>query len=160
MATETQYGIFKTIYDEEAERYSNLEARARVYFSIISLYLGALAFKVEDVQRFATAFNVPFWLFLLSGTLLVLSLLATILSLQIRDYERICDPEVVVDAFGDEPPTDEAFLDDRIVDLAVATNRNRLQNYRTAHFLSISAIFLFLGVIVYLAIFAIAVIRR
>jgi hypothetical protein len=78
-------------------------------------------------------------LFLLSGTLLVAALLLTALAITVRDYEGICDPENVVTDFGESPPSDQEFLDDRIVDLAVATNRNHRQNNRVAALLKWAA---------------------
>ena len=160
MATEIQYEVFKAVYDEEAERYSTLEARARLYFSIISLYLGAIAFKAKDMEEFASSFHIPIWWFLLSGAVLVLSLLATIAAIQIRTYEGICDLKAVIRNFGDTPPTDDDFLDDRIVDLAVATNKNSKQNDRTARFLSAAAILLLVSVALHLVIFIAAVASR
>lgn len=160
MATETQYNIFKAVYDEEAERYASLEGRARLYFSIISLYLGAIAFKAKDIGDFATSFHIPVWWFLLSGCVLVVSLLATVAAIQIRAYEGFFDPEQVIDEFGDTPPKDADFLDDRIVDLAVATNRNSSQNDRTAQVLAVAAVLLFVGVVLHLLIFIAAVAYR
>jgi hypothetical protein len=139
MATEVQYKVFKEVYDEESERYSNLGTRANLYLTLITFYLGAVLLKVDDVLKFVTTFRVPVVLFLLIGALLVVALLLTALAVSIRDYEGVCDPEEVIEGFSESPPLDEEFLDDRIVDLAVATNRNSRQNNRVAGLLQWAA---------------------
>jgi hypothetical protein len=139
MATEIQYKVFKEVYDEESERYSNLGTRANAYLTLITFYLGAVLLKIDDVLKFVTTFRIPVVFFLLIGTLFVVALLLTALALNIRDYEAICDPEEVIEAFGESQPSDEEFLDDRIIDLAVATNRNSRQNNRVAGLLQWAA---------------------
>jgi hypothetical protein len=152
MATDVQYNIFRSLYDEEAARYTSLANRAQLYFSIISLYLGALAFKFDDVNKFIKEFQVPRWMFLLVGIFVALALLATIAAIWIRDYEGVCNPEEVIDHFDDVPPSDADFLDDRIAELAVATNRNSEHNNRTGTFLRWAIGFLFLAILMHLAI--------
>jgi hypothetical protein len=46
MATDTQYKVFKEVYDQESERYSNLGTRAGLYLTLITFYLGAVLLKV------------------------------------------------------------------------------------------------------------------
>jgi hypothetical protein len=159
VATELQYGIFKSLYDEEAERYSELEGRAKIYFSVLSLYLGFLAFKIDDVRKFSDNFHVPIWLFLAGGFILVVSLLVTVLAIRIMTYEGLFDPEEVLEDSESWPAKDADFLDDRIVDLAIATNRNSNQNNRTANVLSVSALLLFVGVVFHLVVFAVALLQ-
>jgi hypothetical protein len=154
LATELQYNSFKSVYEEEADRYTSLAARAQLYFSIIAVYLGAIAFKFEDVETFSKTWAVPSWLFLVTGSLLLLALLAVVLAISIRAYEGVYDPERVIKSFGAQPPTDSEFLDDRIVDLAVATNRTSAQNDSTANWLKTAIILIFVGVCFHFAIFA------
>ena len=128
-----------------------------MYFSIVSLYLGAIAFKFDDIRTLADHFRVPSLLVLIAGGFLLVSLLMTILAVAIRNYEGVCDPVEVIDGFGDAPPSDSDFLDDRIAELAVATNLNFAQNNRTANLLSWAVVLLFIGVALYLGIFIIGV---
>jgi len=79
------------------------------------------------------------------------------LAVAIRNYEGVCDPVEVIDGFGDTPPSDSDFLDDRIAELAVATNLNFQQNNLTANLLSWAVALLFIGVALYLGIFSIGV---
>src|SRR5271170_4918321 len=101
MATEIQYQVFRSLYDEESTRYSNLAARAQVYFSIVSIYLGAIAFKFDDIRTLADHFRVPSLLVIIAGGFLLVSLLMTIVAVAIRNYEGVCDPVEVIDGFGD-----------------------------------------------------------
>jgi hypothetical protein len=132
MATKTQYDFFKAVYDEETERYNALEGRAKLYLTIITFYLGAIAFKIDDVMKFVSQFRMPIWLYMLLTTVLLIALLLTVLATRIRVYESVCDLKRIIGSFGESPPNDEDFLDDHLVELAVATDRNRKENDRVA----------------------------
>lgn len=156
MATAKQYEVFKHIYDEEIETYKHLEARARFYMTIITFYVGAIFFKFEDSIEFVRAYMIPAYLYLLLAVLLLSALLFTVLAVRIRSYEGICDPEEVIHGFNNEPPEDVDFLNHRIVDLAVATNRNSDQNSKVATNLYVSAWLIFAAVVLQLFIFVYA----
>jgi len=151
VATAEQYKFFRALYDEEQARYGHLEARARLYITINTVYLSALAFKATDFLGFAKEFKVPTWLFLLAAAVLVLALALSILAIRIREYEGITDPEKVIDSFGEHPPSDEDFFDDRIADFAVAANRNSTQNDTVAAHLFWASIALLIGVLIHFA---------
>jgi hypothetical protein len=159
MATNTQYEIFKAVYDEEVERYSALESRSKLYLTILTFYLGAIAFKIEDVMKFVSQFRVPLWLYMSIALVLLLGLLLTILATRIREFEGICDLEKVVDSFGAKPPTDEDFLDDRLADLVVATKRNSIQNDKIATCLQWASYMLFVAVLLQLFVFLLAILN-
>jgi len=157
MATKIQYEIFKAVYDEEAGRYSALESRSKLYLTILTFYLGALAFKIEDVMKFVSQFRVPLWLYMSISLVVLLSLLLTILATRIREFEGICDLEQVVDSFGTDAPSDEDFLDDRLADLVVATKRNSIQNDKIAKCLQWASYMLFVAVLLQLFVFVFAI---
>jgi hypothetical protein len=159
MATETQYKVFKELYDEEAERYSALGTRSNLYLTVITFYLGVILLKVEDVLKFVSGFRVSIVLFLSVGMLFVVALFLTVAAIRIREYEGVCDPEEVIAGYGKRPPADTKFLDDRIVDLAVATNRNSAQNDRVAGLLQWAATVILLAVLLQAAVFMIAIIH-
>jgi hypothetical protein len=60
MATQAQYGVFLYLYEDENKRYEHLQDRAKLYLSTASIYLGAIAFKVDDVLRLVTSFASPY----------------------------------------------------------------------------------------------------
>lgn len=157
MATETEYQVFKALYDEESTRYAELESRAKLYLTIITFYLGAIAFKLEDITKFLNEFNVPKWPYVFSGLLLIIALLLTILGTRIMTFEGQFDPEEVYKTSREKPLKD--FLDDRLVDLAVATNRNSVTNNSIATFLEWASYFLFAAVAIQMLIFAFALVR-
>lgn len=159
MATEIQYKVFKELYDEEAERYSALGTRSNLYLTVITFYLGVILLKVDDVLKFASEFRVPSVWFLCVGMLLVVALLLTVAAIRIREYEGVCDPEEVIEGFGRTPPADAEFLDDRVVDLAVATNRNSAQNNRVAGLLQWAATVILLAVLLQVAVFTVAIVH-
>ncbi len=124
MATEKQYQFFKALYDEENRRHSELADRAKMYIGIVTLYVGAISFKIEDITKFAKNENVPVWLFLLVGAIFLGALLFSVWAIFVRDYESIVDPEALAEQFGTAMPTEDDFFSARIVDFAVAVNRN------------------------------------
>jgi hypothetical protein len=159
MATEAQYKIFKEIFDEESKRYSELDAKAKLYITIITFYLGAVAFKFKDVLELTNSIACTRWLYLAISLALVGALLCTIIAMRVRTFEGICDPEEVIQSFAKSPLTDDEFRDDRITDLAVATNRNFAQNNRIAGSLSFASYLIFLAALIQLGLFAVAIFK-
>jgi hypothetical protein len=157
MATEGQYKTFKDLYDEEGKRYSELDAKAKLYITIITFYLGAVAFKFKDVLELTNSIACTRGLYLAISLSLVCALLCTIIAMRVRTFEGICDPEEVIASFGASPPSDDDFRDDRIADLAVATNRNFDQNNKIARNLSWASFFVFLAALIQFSLFAIAI---
>ncbi|HET9285835.1 MAG TPA: hypothetical protein VFR24_28110 [Candidatus Angelobacter sp.] len=148
MATEIQYKVFKELYNEEGARHTSLEGKARLYITLITFYLGAIAFRFKDLAATNSAIPTAKWLYSgIAGAMLV-ALLFTVNALRIRTFEGVFDPEEVIRKFGRQSPSDADFLDDRIVDLSVATNRNSAQNDRIAKQLSFASMFIFLSAII------------
>src|SRR5687767_8307242 len=128
MATQHQYEFFKLLYQEEADRYADLESRAKLYFTVISFYLGAIVLKFDDLQAFLTLTGVPVAVILAIAALMVVALVFCVMGIQIRNYEGIADASDVIDSFSAVSPTDHDFFDARIADFAVATARNSEEN--------------------------------
>ena len=89
----------------------------------------------------------------MAAVFLLVSFLLSLYSAGVEDYEGVADPEKVIEKFGDTPPTDEAFLDDRIIDLAVACNRNSSVNDRKAKRLYWAGLSLLSGIAAHAAYF-------
>jgi hypothetical protein len=157
MATQAQYDVFVYVYEEENKRYESLQDRAKLYLSIASIYLGAIAFKADDVLKVVAQFHIPMWLWLATGGILVVAVVLITSAVRIRTYEGICDLEELIANFGPEPPADEDFFDDRLVDLAVATNRNSASNDRAARLLGWAAAAMILAFSLQLTFFIFAV---
>jgi hypothetical protein len=147
MATESQYEFFRLLYQEETDRYNELEQRARLYFTVISFYLGAIAFKFADLAPFLKAAHVPIGATMFVAACMIVSLTFCVLGVQIRTYEGIAESKDVVNSMGETPPSDADFFDARVADFVVATQRNSTQNDRVATYLSISAVSLALAMI-------------
>lgn len=128
MATEKQMAFFKSLYDEELARHSGLQERAKVYITVITIYVGVIGLKIQEVATLATSFKVPYWLLLVVGVAVGVALLLTVLAVRIRQYEAAADPYVVSKEFQAGTPTDEAFFSARIADYTVATRKNRVTN--------------------------------
>jgi hypothetical protein len=159
VATKVKYDVFRAAYDEESEHNLALESRAKLYLTIITAYLGAVAFKTTDVLVFLGRFCIPFCWYLLLGVCLLLALLLVICAMGIRKYEGVFDPKAEIQSLGEKAPTDEEFLDKRIVDLAVATTRNSKVNNRKAIYLQYSGILVFVAVCLQLVVFGLAILH-
>ena len=156
MATQVQFEIFRAAYQQETERSTRLESRAKFYLTIVTFYLGAIAFKFSDVLAFAKEYHIAPIFYISTGILLLASLLFAILSMRIRTYEAPFDPEQIIKSFGKSPPKDDNFLDQRLVDYTVAINRNRAVNNHVANLLSGSSWLLFAGISLQLVTFIMA----
>ena len=156
MASKAQYDFFKALYDEEIRVHAELESKAKLYLTIITFYLGAIGFKINDVVEFTDKFQIPIILLVIIAVVLVLAFLFTIAAMSIRKYERVCDLEAIIRSFGESPPKDSDFLDETLVNLAVATNRNALQNNRVGTLLQWASVLIFIAVLMQLGILLLA----
>ena len=154
MATKDQYEFFKYMYDEEERTYDQREGRARLYLTIISLFLAGLLLKAQEVKASAAAIGVPWWSFLLVAVALAVALLLFVLAMSIRTYEGAANLEDIFNGFGKKPSADDAFFDARLADFTVATTRNSLVNNKAAtllqyagHGLALAMLFLLLGLL-------------
>jgi hypothetical protein len=136
MATELQYLYFQSIYEAENQRYASLEARSRLYLTLQTFYIGAVAFKFSDVMALNAAFRVPAVLYIGAGVLLLFGLFLTVLAARIRTYEAPSNLRTIVESFGTSPQRDSEFMDCRLADFVVATERNSAVNERVASLLS------------------------
>jgi hypothetical protein len=146
MATKEQYEFFRSLYDEEEARYSQLEARARLYLAVISAFIAAIVLKANEIKQSIRILGGDRRL-LAVATLLVASLVMIVISTKIRQYEGIADPREIIENFGPAPPSNEEFFDLRLADLTVATERNAKVNDQVARFLAWAGVLLALAMV-------------
>ena len=92
-------------------------ALAKTYLSLVTLY-SAFVFFVAEKLRPDTV--VSTLIFFATVAAMALSFLLSLWSAKVSEYEAPSDPQEIIEKFGDSPPTDEDFFDDRIIDFAVA----------------------------------------
>jgi hypothetical protein len=121
MATEKQYLFFKGLYDEENARQASLADRAKIYLSLITFYSAFVLFVAEKMKP-----DTPVLKGVFIGTVgsMLVAFLLSLWSIRVSEYEIPDDPQDIIAGFGAAPPEDEDFFDDRIVDFAVACQRN------------------------------------
>jgi hypothetical protein len=143
MATEKQYLFFKGLYDEENARQTSLADRAKVYLSLVTFYSAFVLFAAEKLKPDTTALKIIF-----VGTVgsTLAAFLLSLWSIRVSEYEALNDPQEIITGFGTSPPEDEDFFDDRIVDFAVAYQRNSIVNDRKAVKLSWAGFLLLAGI--------------
>ena len=147
MATQTQYDFFKYLYDAEQTRYRELIDRGKLFLSIITIYLGLLAVAADKTIPLSKHSLIIAITYTTSVIFIVGAMVPVVLAVGVFKYERPSDPMRIVENFGREIPIDEEFLDARLVDFAVATERNFSQNEKRANLLRVSSFILLLGAI-------------
>lgn len=154
MATQSHYGVFKDVYNDEIDRSKDLTATGRIYLTVASFFLGGAAFQAFDqLAEIGSAAQ------LLLGTALLLlggAFVLVVVSLFVFTYEATFDPLELLES-EEGLLEEEDFLEDRIVDLAVATQRNFEINDRRARLLKAASFTLLTGVLVALVVFALTV---
>jgi hypothetical protein len=125
MATIQQYEVFKFIFEEQKTREGHLLERSKLYLSLVTFYSAFLLFVGKDLVPRTL---LHWFVFALSTVFLLVAFLLSLHSAVVKKYEAIQNPKNIIKTYGDAPPADEDFLDDRIVDLAVAWERNSSVN--------------------------------
>ncbi len=144
MATEKQYAFFKSLYDEENERSKILAEHAKNNLTLTTVYSAFVLFPFKDLK---ITNSTEKWVFVLGVGLMLFSILVSLWATNIANYEAITEPKDIFEGFGDNPPDDAEFFDDRIVDYSVAYEKNSAVNDKKAVYLH-GARYLLLGGIV------------
>jgi hypothetical protein len=152
LATESQYKFYRSLYDEENTRSGQLESKAKLYITILTIFFGASIFKISDLKSFIdqNSINYGFYIYFISTICFLLSLIFAVSAVSIRKYEGLCDPEELIGNLGIKPPTDSDFFDERIVECAIVSNRNSKINDKVSNDLHRSNLLLLLGIVCYL----------
>lgn len=122
MATEKQYAFFKSLYDEEGERAKILAEHAKSNLGLATLYSAFILFVVE--KQVADIAWLGKLLFCSAILLMLGAFLLSLMATQIAAYRIPNEPTDIIEGFGDDPPTDDDFFDDRIIEYAVACEKN------------------------------------
>jgi hypothetical protein len=147
MVSEAIYKFFQALYDEETKRFAELDSRARLYFSIASLYIGAIAFKFDDVLKLVARVNVPPVFIIVDGAFFIVAVLFCVVAMQLRRYEGIANPYDVLETLqAENTPTEGEFFKARVVDYSVAAKHNSRINNRIAIWLAVSGFSILCGV--------------
>jgi hypothetical protein len=157
MATKEQWEIFKYIYEMEQVRNQKLIERGKVYLSLITLYIGAIGLKVEFWSSKLSTNSYMVSLFIILLLIFLISLCFSALALGIYSYESINDPKIIIDNYGSNVPKNEEFFNDRIIDVSVATNRNKNQNDKRSNMLKISSWIMVIGILAHMSIMIIVI---
>lgn len=129
MASEKQFEFFKFLYDEEEQRAHFLQEHAKNNLTLATLYSAFVIFVIEKLRP-DSAFSKS--IFIATVVFMLLAFLLSLWGSQISNYEALTDPDDIIEEYGDEPPSDEEFFDNRIADISVAYRRNSLTNDKKA----------------------------
>lgn len=142
------YDFFKALHDDERNRGTRLGQLAAALLGVEGLFIGAVAFKFADVSRLAEAIQVPPGVFLVSLTLTLVALTATIRAIAIRTHEGLAHPRELATKLEQAPDDEAAFLLHRCMDYAVAAENNSEVNDKRASALNWAGWLVFTAIIV------------
>ena len=143
MATEKQLEFFKSLYDEEGKRGQELHEHAKNNLGLATLYSAFILFVVEKLRPDTTCSKA---IFIATVLCMLAAFLLSLWATQISIYEAVNEPADVLAGYGERPPKDEDFFDDRIADYTVAYERDSLVNDRKANQLLVARYFLLAGI--------------
>jgi hypothetical protein len=147
VADKDQYELFRGLYHDEDRTSVQLEGRAKVYLSVITAFVVAMVLKADEVSKSITTLQIPWWAVLVLAVILTASLVCVVAALRIRKYEAVNDGVDIIEGYGGNLPSDVEFFEDRMVDYAVASSRNRIVNNETATVLQVAGWLLVIGMI-------------
>ena len=84
--------------------------------------------------------------FFLGMTLFIVAFVFITFSFSIYRHEVFADPKEIIESFGDVAPNDEEFFDDRIIEFAASTIKNRIINNNRAKKLKSATILMLIGI--------------
>jgi len=153
MATKLQYDILRSVYSDQLARCSELMQRSQIYIGICTIIFSGFGIKLNEIL----ACNL--WYFYVPAIFAILAFLfaffTLLISVRSDESESVCDPKEVVSEFEQGIPTDEDFLNDRIIDISVAWQRTKKLNDIKALAIRKAVTFLIIGLI--LAFFSLAI---
>jgi hypothetical protein len=152
MASKNQFDVFKSLYEEDIDRSSTLGDHAKTNLSLATFYSAFILFgigssKPEDILGSSIIGLAIIFMFF--------SFLFSLFATQITRYEAASNPKKILEAFGDKPPLDDDFFDDRIIDFTYAYGVNSRINDRKATQLWLARYFLLTGITFHLSFFVI-----
>ncbi len=150
MATEKQVEFFKLVHQMERDRTTGLRETAKTYINLSSIYSAFIIFVAEKLRPVDVSAKMIFSATIVS---MLLAFLFSILVVHVANYQGLTNLRRIIENFGDQPPTDDDFFDDRIVDYAVACQRNLTVNNQKARFLSASGYLILIGLALHAAFF-------
>jgi len=138
----------KFIFEVEEERHRDLTNLGKLFSGVISGFLGLVAFRMTDFQAlFAATHDALLYAHAIGLLALAVALLLVVRSMGIRVYERLNDPEAVLESCERHGWDGAKLRMHRMADYAIAANRNKLSNDAQAYWLRISGWFMLFGLI-------------
>lgn len=148
-----KYEIFKYIFEKEEKRRDELTGRIKIYLSILTFYLGVLAFNLKEVQEVLqdTGLSVKvLWVITLVALVVPLFFIVRTLTLQ---YQGMSGLDDLIQSDEVSNTNASEFYLARMVDLADVHDQNIVTNDRVSRDLAISTVFLSIGIATSFALF-------
>jgi hypothetical protein len=133
MASEKQMEFFKYLFDLESERRKLLRATATTYLTLSTFYSAFVFFVAEKLRPIEF---LPKLLFAAAVVSMIVAFVLSLWVIQVSSLYVPTRPNAVIGQYGEHPPSDADFFDNRIIDFSVAYNANSPLNDRKARTLA------------------------
>ncbi len=139
MSTKNKYDFFETRYSEEIERMRDIQRKAHIYLSIISIVSSILLVNLSELEKFIkTDSSIKITLFVLLFILLIV-LIFLIDSIRLKKYTLAFNPSEYINEMPDtDEYLDSDFYENRIADFIISIENNQKINSEKASSLQIS----------------------
>lgn len=159
MASSEQLDFFWQLYEREQERHRTLINRGQVYLTILTLYFAALALDFGDAQSHITASTAGAIGFLIGLFVLSIAMIFIVLAVSIMRHANPCNALAIVTDAEISLCSEDEFRENRIVELAVATDANHAINERRADRLRYASMLLLAGIVTHALVATVGVVR-
>lgn len=145
MATKNKYEFFEARYNEELERMRDLQRKAQIYLSLLSIIASVLLINITDFQCLIEKNNtlkITTFVFLADNFFILVFLIT---SIRLKNYVVAFNPIAYPNEVPDNAPeyNDPDFYDNRIADFLNAIETNQNINAEKANILKMSEYGLF-----------------
>src|SRR5947209_7453802 len=129
MPSKEQLVFFESLYKAENKRSEILREHAKTNTGLATFYSAFVIFVIEKLRPETWP---TFAIFILTVSSLMIAFFLSLWATQIASYERVVDGTQLLRSFDEGYPTEDRFFAERMVDYAVAAERNAVVNDRKA----------------------------
>lgn len=136
MDNKNKYEFFETRYNEEIERTRDLQKKAQIYLSIISIVTSLILVNLSELKN--SIIRNPSLKFLSFVLLILLFILIVLLiySIRLKKYRVAFNPSTYIDEIPETKDyPDYDFYENRIADFIVSIDTNQKVNQEKASWL-------------------------
>lgn len=151
MTRKDQYKLFFDFFESENKRYEYLNQRASFFVGFLSGFSLFAGLNLETLVKKIPQHPVTLGLIMVSGVLLLLAILCSVISMWLRNYADICNTKDLIIEIEKKHYGEEDIYSILLANLADAIDYNRRVNNARATWLVWAGISLALALLVFIS---------